>query len=495
MKKLFYFVPLLVGSHLMAQTNYVANTPNSATPGTYNTMVGPSAGNATMTGNLNTFLGWNAGQANTTGKQNTFLGMIAGSSNTTGDFNAFLGAGAGQNNTVGYENAFVGTYAGSSNTSGIGNAFMGSNAGQANTTGGINTFIGSRAGYMNSYGGSNNFVGGYAGYNNTTGSSNVFLGVQAGYSNTTGSGNTCIGNFAGYNNTTGAQNIFLGPGTGFINNTTTGSSNIFIGVGASVTEYTSVINNAAAFGTNARVSQSNSIVLGGTNENAVNVGIGNTAPTTTLHITTGSTNTSGLRLENLTSSSPATALNQHKFLSVDGNGNVILASSTNSSARQAADLWESNGSYAQNTSSAGVIIGSGISKTTAGYKLFVEEGILTEKVKVAVKNTADWSDKVFEAGYPLRSLQQVEQAINRTGHLPGVPSATEIVKTGIDLGKMDAKLLEKIEELTLYSIQLEKQNQAQQRLGEQQAQELKLLKHKQAQLEQMVDTLLSQTRN
>jgi len=104
-----------------------------------------------------------------------------------------------------------------------------------------------------------------------------------------------------------------------------------------------------------------------------------------------------------------------------------------------------------------VIIGSNVSRTPAGYRLYVQEGILTEKVKVAVKNTAEWSDHVFAHTYKLTPLAEVEQHIQRHGHLPGVPSAQDVVKEGIDMAKMDAKLLEKIEETTLYLLQLKKE--------------------------------------
>lgn len=93
----------------------------------------------------------------------------------------------------------------------------------------------------------------------------------------------------------------------------------------------------------------------------------------------------------------------------------------------------------------------------AGYKVYVEGGILADKVKVAVINSTSWSDYVFEKNYALRSLSEVESYITANKHLPGVPSAEEVVKNGIDLMQMDAKLLEKIEELTLYIIKLEKE--------------------------------------
>jgi trimeric autotransporter adhesin len=95
--------------------------------------------------------------------------------------------------------------------------------------------------------------------------------------------------------------------------------------------------------------------------------------------------------------------------------------------------------------------------TPNGYKLFVEQGILTEKVKVAVKTSANWADYVFDKNYKLPVLPQVEQYIQQHQHLPGIPAADDMVKNGLDLGEMNAKLLGKIEELTLYVIALNKE--------------------------------------
>ncbi len=96
----------------------------------------------------------------------------------------------------------------------------------------------------------------------------------------------------------------------------------------------------------------------------------------------------------------------------------------------------------------------------AGYKLYVETGILTEKVKVAVKSTVKWSDYVFAKDYKLKTLEEVDEFIKLNKHLPGVPSAEEVVESGIDVATMDAKLLEKIEEITLYIIDLKKESEA-----------------------------------
>jgi hypothetical protein len=90
----------------------------------------------------------------------------------------------------------------------------------------------------------------------------------------------------------------------------------------------------------------------------------------------------------------------------------------------------------------------------ASYKLFVETGIRTRKVKV---DQTAWPDFVFARNYKLPSLKELEQFILKNQHLPEVPSAKEVEKNGIDLGDNQALLLKKIEELTLYVIEQNKQ--------------------------------------
>ncbi len=90
------------------------------------------------------------------------------------------------------------------------------------------------------------------------------------------------------------------------------------------------------------------------------------------------------------------------------------------------------------------------------YKLYVEKGIITEKIKVALQTTTEWSDYVFADTYKLRPLAAVESYIKANKHLPDVPSAQEMVNNGLDVAKTDAMLLQKIEELTLYMIELNK---------------------------------------
>ncbi|MBL7777589.1 MAG: hypothetical protein JNK66_04740 [Chitinophagales bacterium] len=95
--------------------------------------------------------------------------------------------------------------------------------------------------------------------------------------------------------------------------------------------------------------------------------------------------------------------------------------------------------------------------TNSCYSLYVEKGILAERFKCAIKTTGDWSDYVFDKDYKLMPLSDVEKFVKKNKHLPGIPSAQEVTEQGIDLAKMNAMLLAKIEELTLHLINLEKQ--------------------------------------
>ncbi|AZA81757.1 cell wall anchor protein [Chryseobacterium lactis] len=72
-----------------------------------------------------------------------------------------------------------------------------------------------------------------------------------------------------------------------------------------------------------------------------------------------------------------------------------------------------------------------------------------------------WADYVFKKDYQLKSLEEVEKHIAEKGHLPNIPSADEVMEKGINVAEMNTKLLEKIEELTLYSIEQNKQLKSQ----------------------------------
>ncbi|ACU03281.1 hypothetical protein [Pedobacter heparinus] len=96
----------------------------------------------------------------------------------------------------------------------------------------------------------------------------------------------------------------------------------------------------------------------------------------------------------------------------------------------------------------------GIGIETPTDKLVVNGNIRAREIKV---ENANWPDYVFTRDYQLPTLQQTENHIKEKGHLPGIPSAAEVKANGIDLGEMNAKLLQKIEELTLHLTEKEKQ--------------------------------------
>ncbi len=83
------------------------------------------------------------------------------------------------------------------------------------------------------------------------------------------------------------------------------------------------------------------------------------------------------------------------------------------------------------------------------------ESLAAKDITMDMKNAADY---VFDANYDLKSLSEVEKFVNEHHHLPGMPSAAEMDANGVSVSKMSNLLLEKIEELTLHMIQLEKEN-------------------------------------
>jgi len=86
------------------------------------------------------------------------------------------------------------------------------------------------------------------------------------------------------------------------------------------------------------------------------------------------------------------------------------------------------------------------------HTLFVEEGITTEEVTVKLKE--EWSDYVLKPEYSLIPLEKLNMYIKEHQHLPEIPTSEEVQKNGVELGQMNALLLKKIEELTLYVIEL-----------------------------------------
>ena len=120
----------------------------------------------------------------------------------------------------------------------------------------------------------------------------------------------------------------------------------------------------------------------------------------------------------------------------------------------------------------------GIGTTTPDAKLAVKGRIHTQEVKVDL-NGAVAPDYVFLEDYDLKTIKEVENYIEKEGHLPNIPSAKEMEQNGIELKTMNLKLLEKIEELTLYMIEQNKKTELLR-------QEIVLLKEKNKELEEKI---------
>ena len=136
-------------------------------------------------------------------------------------------------------------------------------------------------------------------------------------------------------------------------------------------------------------------------------------------------------------------------LSLSGAGDDITVGGT-----RLADLMSGGGSGPSvwdNTTAGQISYSSGDVRVTGG-------GIVAEKVVAAVNpNTFTWPDYVFAKDYELPSLESIEAYIKKESHLPGVPSADEVYKEGVDMVKMNAALLEKLEQFSLYLIEQHKQ--------------------------------------
>lgn len=281
------------------------------------------------------------------------------------------------------------------------------------------------------------FLGQAAGVSNTTGQDNMGLGVNALMSNTTGSLNVAVGTNAlrdnngnwnsaiGYGslilNTTGAYNLAIGGNS--LSANTTGQSNMALGVNALYSNVTGSRN--VGIGVNAIYNS-----LGNDN-----IGIGNEAG-----------------------------------FNKNGSGNIYIGSFA---GRASSSTAEDNKLYISNSATATPLIYGDFSAkfisigdldvtkratgAAAGYKLMVAGAVMSEKLKIALASSADWSDYVFEPSYKLMPLDNVESFVKENKHLPNVPSADEMASNGLDVSQTSKMFMEKIEELTLYMIEMNKE--------------------------------------
>ncbi|WP_190808393.1 discoidin domain-containing protein [Flagellimonas sp. S3867] len=130
---------------------------------------------------------------------------------------------------------------------------------------------------------------------------------------------------------------------------------------------------------------------------------------------------------------------------------VSVTTNTSSGGGSGSSIWSESNSVASYTGDIAV----GTTTVPAGYKMAIDGKLITEEVLVQL--SGNWPDYVFKEGYDLPTLEEIQKHIKEKGHLPNIPSATEVKANGIELGEMNRLLLEKIEELTLYILQLKEE--------------------------------------
>lgn len=241
-------------------------------------------------------------------------------------------------------------------------------------------------------------------------------------------------------------------------------------------EKTRILTVIALFGS--LISSAQQWNTGTTNPNDIyrldNVGIGTNTPLHKLHVDNG-----GIMISGQTSGYGGPQLIFSEDITKNSSGNwaiEYLTATPNRPSMGGLNFWKPSGGSGNKNYSLFLKdnskIGMGVSddkdnepnifcnKAFAGeYRLYVNGGILTTKVKVANYCSESWADYVFADDYQLKPLSEVADYIKENKHLPNIPSAKTIEAEGLDLAEIASKQMEKIEELTLYLIQVEKDMQ------------------------------------
>ncbi len=184
-----------------------------------------------------------------------------------------------------------------------------------------------------------------------------------------------------------STSIHVGVNVG--NTITTGQNNVLLGNNTNGT--LSTITNSVAIGTNAKVAINDAIILGDTVNTNIKVGIGTAWPKYRLDV-------KGVVNMRVGFNSSSLKINDRDFLALDSEGKFLVTN-----------------------------------------------------FKIKYDDQKEWSDKVFEENYKLMDIGEVMKFAKENKRLPNIPSAKEVVESGVEINQIVAKLLEKIEELTIYN--------------------------------------------
>ena len=370
------------------------------------TLTSYSANTIPIGGNGSAAFGISALSVNT-GSSNTGIGYQALMSNTTANFNTAIGSQSLRSNTTGSANIAIGTASLFNNTTGGNNTAIGHNALVTNTTGSSNTATGFQSLNFNTTGTENTANGSGALTNNSIGFQNTAIGRSSLNLNTVGSNNTASGYFSLNKNTTGNNNSAFGHGSLFSN--TTGEGNSAFGKRSLLLNtsgnYNTVIGDSAGYNNNGN----NNVFIG------FAAGVNEFSTSNKLYLSNNASNT---------------------ILYGDfSTGQILL----------------------------GKPIPTGY--TFKGTRtLNVLGGIISDSIRLSPVTA--WADHVFADDYKLMPLEELSNFIKTNKHLPNIPTSAAVEKNGIELGAMNAKLLEKIEELHLYILQQQNQMDGQNKINE-----------------------------
>ncbi len=274
---------------------------------------------------------------------------------------------------------------------------------------------------------------------NATGEGNLFMGYQSGYNTTTGNDNTFVGSQSGHSNTTGSSNTYIGESTGYTGN---GSGNLFLGYNAGYNETGSnllYIDN----------SDTDTPLIWGDFENDILRFYGKVIATKDI-------------LNNRVKLSGTDGYIRLRHENAGGGFKAAIAPSDPAGLDELLVNFDSDFTNGTRVMGSGLLIdgkvgigdGSNSAEFHNEYQLTVRGKILAEELKI--RTHANWPDYVFEDNYKLPTLEQLEAHIKTQKHLPGIPSAATVAKEGFAVAEMQAKLLEKIEELSLHLIEMNK---------------------------------------